>query len=101
MRGEEEISSVGFIQIPDGVLNEFVRREENSVDSTRPPHRDAEAAVHVPLEELDLGPRLDLLASRVHEGVLLVDTLCGVDRVCKLWLVESDGKDGRDAASYR
>lgn len=78
---EETRSSVGFLQCPDGVLNELVRREEDGVDSTRAAHGDAEAAVHVPLEELDLGPRLDLLASRVHEGILLVDALRRIDRV--------------------
>ena len=85
------------VRSPDEVLDKLVRREEDGVDSTRPAHGDAEAAVHVPLEELDLGPGLDLLAPRVHERVLLVDALCGVDRVCKLLLVGR--KDGSSKAN--
>lgn len=71
---------IEFFHGVDPLLEEFKRREENCVDGRRAPHRHAETTVHIPPEELNLRDR-NFLAFGIHQGISLVDTLHGIDRV--------------------
>lgn len=62
-------------------LDELKRGEENGVDETGSTHGNAQTAIHVPSEELNLHG-LDLVSSGVGERVSLIDALCRVDGVC-------------------
>ena len=87
-REEKRSGNSRLVNRPDGVFDELIRREEDGVHGARAAHGDSETAIHVPLKEFALGSWLNLLASRVPEGVLLVDALGGVDGVYKLSLAD-------------
>jgi len=55
--------TLGLVVLLDALLNELKGREEDGIDDARPAHGHAQSAVHVALEELDLGRRVDLLAT--------------------------------------
>jgi hypothetical protein len=80
-------------------LQKLKRREEDSVYCAGSTHRDAEAAVHVSLKELNLDG-LSLLAFRVHQGVTLVNALGRVNRVYDL-SVKSHGQLSRALLTYQ
>lgn len=64
------------------LLDKLKGREKDGIDDAGAAHGYGQAAIHVALEEGNLGSRLDLFTSGVEKGVSLIYALGRVDGIC-------------------
>lgn len=74
------MTSSNVLQSVDLLLKEFKRREEDGIYKARTGHRDANAPIHSPVEELDLRRRFGL-TNFVSQTVSLIYRFRGIDWV--------------------